>query len=61
MKRAVLAIAAIAAASAFADKVYLKSGFANEISFFRTFKGITGMTPSEWKAKELANEKGDAI
>ena len=41
--------------------VYLKSGFANEISFFRTFKGITGMTPSEWKAKELANEKGDAI
>ncbi len=42
-------------------EVYLKSGFANEISFFRTFKGITGMTPSEWKAKELANEKGDAI
>ena len=42
-------------------EVYLKSGFANEISFFRTFKGITGMTPSEWKAKELANEKGDAF
>ena len=42
-------------------EVYLKSGFANEISFFRTFKGVTGMTPSEWKAKELANEKGDAI
>ena len=42
-------------------EVYLKSGFANEISFFRTFKDITGMTPSEWKAKELANEKGDAI
>ena len=42
-------------------EVYLKSGFANEISFFRTFKTIVGMTPSEWKAKELANEKGDAI
>ena len=42
-------------------EVYLKSGFANEISFFRTFKTIVGMTPSEWKAKELANEKGDAF
>lgn len=27
-----------------------ESGFANETSFFRTFKAITGMTPNEWKA-----------
>ena len=28
-----------------------ESGFANETSFFRTFKAITGMTPSEWKGQ----------
>lgn len=26
-----------------------ESGFANEATFFRTFKQLTGMTPSEWK------------
>ena len=31
--------------------VYMEAGFANEQSFFRTFKAITGMTPSEWKAQ----------
>lgn len=31
--------------------IYLKSGFANEGSFFRTFKAITGMTPKEWLSK----------
>ena len=31
--------------------IYLESGFANETSFFRTFKALTGMTPSEWKVK----------
>ena len=31
--------------------VYVEAGFANEQSFFRTFKAITGMTPSEWKAQ----------
>lgn len=29
--------------------VYTKSGFANEQSFYRTFKQISGMTPREWK------------
>ena len=29
--------------------VALQSGFANEMSFFRTFKAITSMTPKEWK------------
>lgn len=31
--------------------IYLESGFANESSFFRTFKAITGMTPKEWLNK----------
>lgn len=26
-----------------------ESGFANEGSFFRSFKKLTGLTPSEWK------------
>ena len=30
-----------------------EAGFANEASFFRTFKQITGKTPSEWKEQEL--------
>jgi AraC-like DNA-binding protein len=28
--------------------VGLKSGFANEMTFFRTFKSLTDMTPREW-------------
>ena len=33
------------------SEVFLSSGFANETTFFRIFKAITGMTPNEWKAK----------
>ena len=29
-------------------EVYIKSGFANETSFYRTFKTMTGLTPKEW-------------
>lgn len=29
--------------------LYLEAGFANETSFFRTFKEISGMTPTEWR------------
>ena len=32
-------------------EVYYKSGFANETSFYRTFKTMTGMTPKEWLTK----------
>ncbi len=31
--------------------IYLEAGFANESTFFRTFKELTGMTPAEWKDK----------
>ena len=33
------------------SEVWAGSGFANETSFFRTFRALTGMTPSEWRAK----------
>lgn len=31
--------------------VGIESGFSNETSFYRTFKALTDMTPSEWKSK----------
>ena len=37
-------------------QVYIDSGFANEMSFFRAFKSIVGMTPREWASQK---EKGD--
>ena len=33
--------------------IYVESGFANETSFFRTFKALTGMTPTEYRNKGL--------
>jgi AraC-like DNA-binding protein len=33
------------------SEVWMASGFSTETSFFRTFKAVTGMTPSEWKQK----------
>lgn len=33
------------------SEIWAASGFANESSFFRTFKAMTGMTPSDWKQK----------
>ena len=32
------------------SEVCTASGFASENTFFRTFKAVTGMTPSEYKA-----------
>ena len=32
--------------------VSMESGFANETSFFRVFKAITGYTPKEWLASQ---------
>ena len=34
------------------SEVWMSSGFSTEMSFFRTFKAVTGMTPSEWKTKK---------
>lgn len=34
------------------SSVGIESGFANETSFYRTFKTITGTTPTEWKSKD---------
>ena len=34
------------------SNVALASGFANETSFFRSFKAITGMAPREWIKKQ---------
>ena len=32
-------------------EVWAASGFANETSFFRTFKAVTGLTPNQWRAQ----------
>ena len=34
-------------------EVWPASGFSTETSFFRTFKTVTGMTPSEWKQQKI--------
>ena len=34
------------------SEVWMQSGFSTETSFFRTFKAVTGMTPSEWKSTQ---------
>ncbi len=34
-----------------ASEVWMESGFANETTFFRAFKAVVGMTPSEWKSQ----------
>ena len=40
--------------------ISLESGFANETSFYRTFKAITGMPPKEWLASmEKKNKEND--
>lgn len=31
----------------------LAAGFSNEANFFRTFKQITGKTPSEWRESKI--------
>lgn len=33
-------------------EIWTYSGFATEQSFFRAFKSVTGMTPSEWRERQ---------
>ena len=33
-------------------EVFIKSGFANETSFFRVFKALTGLTPNQYKFRK---------
>lgn len=35
------------------NAIGIDSGFANDISFFRTFKALTGQTPGDWKKEHL--------
>ena len=35
------------------SEVWMSSGFSTETSFFRSFKAVTGMTPSEWKSTNI--------
>lgn len=35
------------------SEVWMKSGFSTETSFFRSFKAVTGKTPSEWKSTQI--------
>ena len=37
------------------SEIWSAAGFANETTFFRTFKLTTGMTPSEWREAQNAN------
>ncbi len=34
-----------------------EAGFASEVSFFRTFKAVTGMTPKEWQNSRITDNK----
>lgn len=35
------------------NEVAIASGFTTDVSFFRTFKSVTGMTPTEWRAQQM--------
>lgn len=41
------------------NAVATESGFANETSFFRTFKAATGMTPREWVTAHAQKRQND--
>ncbi len=38
------------------SSIYYEVGFGHEQTFFRAFKGSTGMTPTEWKKQESTNK-----
>jgi AraC-like DNA-binding protein len=35
-----------------ANAIGIDSGFANDTSFFRTFRALTGQTPGDWKKQQ---------
>ena len=41
------------------NAIALDSGFANDTSFFRTFRAFTDQTPSDWKNSNLSKTEID--
>jgi YesN/AraC family two-component response regulator len=40
-----------------ANAIGIDSGFANDTSFFRTFRALTGQTPGDWKRQQSSQTK----
>ena len=40
-----------------ANAIGIDSGFANDTSFFRTFRALTGQTPGDWKKQQSSQTK----
>ena len=43
-----------------ANAIGIDSGFANDTSFFRTFRALTGQTPGDWKKQQSSQAETEA-